>query len=227
MLIINYLEIMKRPWITIVLLRTSLKLICIVSLLCLIISEGKQFLFKNFVGFNDCQENWAPVKRAIQILSRNINRYYKDQKESKVGNLEEIKLTDSLSKEDVLVPFDFYSSKVLDDIDVLIINSNFRSNQMSKIENNIEIIHKMFYEENKDIDYISKWLRIPIKKFIRCMSRYKKWVENRSKDVQAKNQQKIERIQDIKGLIQMYLALNKGKWINIKRILDFISPWNL
>ena len=218
---------MKRPWITIVLLRTSLKLICIVSLLCLIISEGKQFLFKNFVGFNDCQENWAPVKRAIQILSRNINRYYKDQKESKVSNLEEIKLTDSLSKEDVLVPFDFYSSKVLDDIDVLIINSNFRSNQMSKIENNIEIIHKMFYEENKDIDYISKWLRIPIKKFIRCMSRYKKWVENRSKDVQAKNQQKIERIQDIKGLIQMYLALNKGKWINIKRILDFISPWNL
>ena len=218
---------MKRPWITIVLLRTSLKLICIVSLLCLIISEGKQFLFKNFVGFNDCQENWAQVKRAIQILSRNINRYYKDQKESKVSNLEEIKLTDSLSKEDVLVPFDFYSSKVLDDIDVLIINSNFRSNQMSKIENNIEIIHKMFYEENKDIDYISKWLRIPIKKFIRCMSRYKKWVENRSKDVQAKNQQKIERIQDIKGLIQMYLALNKGKWINIKRILDFISPWNL
>ena len=50
---------------------------------------------------------------------------------------------------------------------------------------------------------------------------------NRSKDVQANNQHKIERIQDIKGLIQMYLALNKGKWINIKRILDFISPWNL
>ena len=179
------------------------------------------------MGFNDCQENWAPVKRAINILTRNINRYYKDQKESKVSNSEEIKMTDSLSKEDVLVPFDFYSSKVLDDIDVLIINSNFRSNQMSKIENNIEIIHKMFYEENKDINYISKWLRIPMKKFIRCMSRYKKWVENRSKDVQAKNQQKIERIQDIKGLIQMYLALNKGKWINIKRILDFISPWNL
>ena len=111
-------------------------------------------------------------------------------------------MTDSLSKEDVLVLFDFYSSKVLDDIDVLIINSNFRSNQMTKIENNIEIIQKMIYEENKDIDYISKWLRIPIKKFIRCMSRYKKWAENRSKDVQAKNQQKIERIQDIKGLIQ-------------------------
>ena len=179
------------------------------------------------MGFNDCQENWAPAKRAIKILARNINRYYKNKKENIENNPEEIKLTDNLSIEDVLVPFDFYSSKVLDDIDVLIINSNFRSNQMSKIENNIEIIQRMIYEENKDIDYVSKWLRIPIKKFILCMNRYNKWINNRSKDVQTKNNRKIERIQDIKGLIQMYLALNKGKWINIKRILDFISPWNL
>ena len=38
-----------------------------------------------------------------------------------------------------------------------------------------------------------------------------KWINNRSKNVQTKNKRKIERIQDIKGLIQMYLALNKGK----------------
>ena len=85
----------------------------------------------------------------------------------------------------------------------------------------------MIYEENKDIDYVSKWLRIPIKKFILCMNRCNKWIYNRSKDVQTKNKQIIERIQDIKGLIQMYLALNKGKWINIKKILNFISLWNL
>ena len=126
------------------------------------------------MGFNDCQENWAPAKRAIKILARNINRYYKDKKENIENNPEEIKLTDNLSKEDILVPFDFYSSKVLDDIDVLIINSNFKSNQMSKIENNIEIIQRMIYEENKDIDYVSKWLRILIKKFILCMNRYNK-----------------------------------------------------
>ena len=98
---------------------------------------------------------------------------------------------------------------------------------MSKIENKIEIIQRMIYEENKDIDYVSKWLRIPIKKFILCMNRYNKWINNRGKDVQTKNNRNFEWIQDIKGLIQMYLALNKGKRINIKRILDFISPWNL
>ena len=82
----------------------------------------------------------------------------------------------------------------------------------------------MIYEENKDIDYVSKWLRIPIKKFILCMNRYNKWINNRSKDVQTKNKQKIERIQDIKRLIQMYLALNKGKWINIKEFLTSLVP---
>ena len=82
---------------------------------------------------------------------------------------------------------------------------------MSKIENNIEIIQKMIYEENKDIDYVSKWLRISIKKFILCMNRYNKWINNRSKHVQTKIKLKIERMQDIKGLIQMYLALNKRK----------------
>ena len=69
----------------------------------------------------------------------------------------------------------------------------------------------MIYEENKDIDYVSKWLRIHIKKFILCVDKYNKWINNRSKEVQSKNKRKIERIQDIKGLIQMYLALNKGK----------------
>ena len=62
----------------------------------------------------------------------------------------------------------------------------------------------MIYEENKDIDYVLKWLRIPIKKFILCMNSYNKWINNRSKDVQIKNKRKIERIQGIKGLIQMY-----------------------
>ena len=45
--------------------------------------------------------------------------------------------------------------------------------------------------------------------------------------LKRKLRKKIERIQDIKGLIQMYLRINRGKWINVKRILDFISHWNL
>ena len=128
---------------------------------------------------------------------------------------------------DVLVPLDFYTCKVLDDIDILIDNTNFRSNHMSKIEKNIEVIQKMIFEDKKDIDFISKWLRIPTKKLISCINKFNKWNKNKKKNVEEKIKKKIERIQDIKGLIQMYLKINRGKWINIKRILDFIRPWNL
>ena len=128
---------------------------------------------------------------------------------------------------DVLVPLDFYKSKVLDDIDILIVNTHFRSNHMNKIEKNIEVILKMIFVVKKDIDFISKWLRIPTKKFISCINKFNKWNKYKKKNVEEKIKKKIERIQDIKGLIQMYLRINIGKWINIKRILDLICPWNL
>ena len=138
-----------------------------------------------------------------------------------------MKLINQHTEENILVPLDFYTSKVVDNIDTIINNSNFRSKYMKKIDINIKIIHKMIYEEDKDIDFVSKWLRIPIKKFISYMNRYNRWINNKSNDTNEKIKTKIERIQDIKGLIKIYLGLNRGKWVNIKRILDFIIPWNL
>ena len=38
---------------------------------------------------------------------------------------------------------------------------------------------------------------------------------------------KIERLINIKGLIQVYMGLNRGKWINTNGILNFIKSWNL
>ena len=37
----------------------------------------------------------------------------------------------------------------------------------------------------------------------------------------------INRLRNIKGLIQDYIILNRGKWVNEKGILDFIKLWNL
>ena len=34
---------------------------------------------------------------------------------------------------------------------------------MKKIESNIDIISKMLFEEKKDIRYVSKWMRMPVK----------------------------------------------------------------
>ena len=38
---------------------------------------------------------------------------------------------------------------------------------------------------------------------------------------------KIERLINIKGLIQVYIILNSGEWTNANGILSFIKPWNL
>ena len=38
---------------------------------------------------------------------------------------------------------------------------------MKKIANNINVIHKMIYEDKKEIEYVAKWIRIPLKIFIK------------------------------------------------------------
>ena len=41
--------------------------------------DGNKFLFEKFVGFNDCQEGCASVKRAIMMLNNIIKRFYSDK----------------------------------------------------------------------------------------------------------------------------------------------------
>ena len=52
---------------------------------------------------------------------------------------------------------------------------------MKKIANNIDVIHKMNYENKKEIEYVTKWIRIPLKIFIECLNKYCKRIDNRSK----------------------------------------------
>ena len=68
--------------------------------------------------------------------------------------------------QEVMIPHDMYTIKVLVNIDESIVSIHFRCNRMKKIESNIDIISKMLFEENKDIRYVSKWIRMPVKLFI-------------------------------------------------------------
>ena len=98
---------------------------------------------------------------------------------------------------------------------------------MNKIDKSFDLINKMLYEENKDTTYISRWMRIPTKVFIKVMNRYIFLIKNRRNEQIMKINNQINRLQNIKGLIQVYIGLIRGKWINTKGILDFIKPWNL
>ena len=73
---------------------------------------------------------------------------------------------------EILIPFDLYTSKVLEDIDLLMIPVQFRNIYMKKIDNNIDFINKLIYEEKRDLVFIAKWLRMPLKIFIKSLNRY-------------------------------------------------------
>ena len=83
------------------------------------------------------------------------------------------------------------------------------------------------YEEKRDLVFIAKWLRIPLKNFVKSLNRYTKQIKSQYISSRVNLNQKVDRLVDIKGLIQIYIGLNKGKCINTKSILNFIQPWNL
>ena len=128
---------------------------------------------------------------------------------------------------EILMPFDVYTSKVFEEIDLLMVPLRFRNKYMKKIDQNIDFINKLMYEEKRDLSFIAKWLRIPLKIFVKSFNRYTKQIKNKNISCRLKLNQKVDRLVNIKGLIQIYIGLNKGKCINTKSILNFIQPWNL
>ena len=128
---------------------------------------------------------------------------------------------------EIIMPYDLYTSKVLEDVGLLMTPTSFQSRNMKKIGSNIEIINKMLFEDHSEVEYVAKWFRILSKIFIRSMRKYMEWVDKKSEQQGNKIKLKIERLINIKGLIQVYTGLNRGKWINTNEILRFIKPWNL
>ena len=187
---------------------------------------GKNSILKDFIGFNDCQNSWLVVKRALKLLNKSYH-YFTENKEKAKKHKEDKEQENSKESHEVLMQFDVYTSKVQQNIDLLIRPVKFRNKYMLRIDKNIDVINKLLYEENKEVKFIAKWMRIPLKIFVKSMKSYTKWIENKSFESRIRINNKIERFQNIKGLIEIYLGLNRGKCVNAKDILNFIQPWNL
>ena len=73
------------------------------------------------------------------------------------------------------------------------------------------MINKLIYDHNKSINYVAKWMKIPLKIFIKYLKQYLEWINARFSNFNIKINNRIERLKNIKGLIQIYLGLNRGK----------------
>ena len=75
----------------------------------------------------------------------------------------------------------------------------FRNKHMQKIDKNIDIISKLFYEEKRDVQYLAKWMRIPVKVFAKWIKSFFEQIYDRTTKSLIKIKNKIERFKDIKG----------------------------
>ena len=145
---------------------------------------------EKFVDFNYWQEECAPIKKAIKILNNTIRRFYsnKDNKsnEGKIDN----QTKDKSCSNEVIMSIDLYH-KFQNDIELLMILTKFKSIKMNKIDQNIDIISKMLIDDNKYVDYVSRWMRVHPKTFIKLMNVYYERIKNKQKRQKLKLQIKL------------------------------------
>ena len=154
---------------------------------------GKRNLLVKFIGLNDCNDNIISLKRAINIIDKDVKRYY-ESKEIKFKSSQNIKEIENSQNTDVIVPLNYYVSKFQLNYIPKISTIGFRNAQMKRIHNNFDIIERLFIEDNKSFEDVAKWLRINIKVFEKCLDAYFRILNKRSKHMQEEYHYKLERM---------------------------------
>ena len=71
-------------------------------------------------------------------------------------------------------------------------------------------------------NYVAKWMKTPLKIFIESLKQYSEWINARSSDFNMKISYRIERLKNIKWLVQIYLGLNKeNEWMLRTYLVSF------
>ena len=157
-----------------------------------------------------------------------INKHYKPKKQKFENNCI-LKEWDKIREDDyAIIPASIYINSSHNDVLINTWKHSFRNSWMKRLHNNIDIIKKMLFEDNRSVVYVSKWIRIAYPVFIRSLRKYLEWESSNKK---IKNEQIIfqeaKRMSNIKFLIQMYIASHQGRWTNIKMITEFIQKSNI
>ena len=98
---------------------------------------------------------------------------------------------------------------------------------MKRFTENFDIISRLFIDEDKSIEYVAKWMRMSNKTLEKWITTYFRAAFRRSASMKNEIITKFNRTHNIKGLIEICLSWNKGKWVNTKSILSYIQNGNL
>lgn len=119
---------------------------------------GKVFLLEKFIGINLSKDNINKIVRARKVLEKQIDKYYRHKIPNKEKPQDKYKILEPDDQGKVVLASEYvdklrYKHKTST-------KRGFRSKSMRKFLENIIIIQKMAFEDNRSVGYICKWLRI-------------------------------------------------------------------
>ena len=100
-----------------------------------------------------------------------------------------------------------------------------RSSNFSRFIENFSIIKRLYEEENKDIRFIARWLRMSIANLQLWIDRHFRSIY-KQKEIETVINIKKQRIDIIKDKIKQFMMNNKGRWVVINQIVDYINYHN-
>ena len=94
-----------------------------------------------------------------------------------------------------------------------------RFSNFSNFINNFNIIKRLYEEENKDIKFIARWLRMSITNLQLWIDRYFMSIY-KQKEIETIIDIKSQRIEMIKDNIKQFMMNNEGRWVFVDQIVD-------
>ena len=97
-----------------------------------------------------------------------------------------------------------------------------RSSNFSRFIENLNIIKSLYEEENKEIKFIARWLRMSIANLKLWINRYFKSIY-KQKEIDVIINIKRQRIDTIIDQIKQFMMNNNGRWVVVNQIVNYIN----
>ena len=186
-------------------------------------TASSRYLFKNFVGINDNQENVLKVIKVNKLLEEEIaratNKIDKSIRTLNV-NIDKEHIVMLSNIEDIDSLKNYQNSFEVKQIDTL----KMKSSNFSKFADNFLIIKRLYEDENKSIDFIAKWLRISKSNLQLWICRYFKHLDKYSDEI-TKHKLKEERSNKKRDTIWEFFDINKRRCVTVCQMVEYINNW--
>ena len=138
--------------------QNSKRLSSLVSIKLIKIASSR-YLFKNFIGINDNQINMLKTIKALRILNEDLDR--SKAKSVKLFDSHKIQMQDKICissqvANEVVQFLNRHNQNKIERNEIL----NGKLSCFNKFIDNFDIIKRLYEEENKSWEFISRWLRI-------------------------------------------------------------------